>query len=662
LSAAAKPAQMKTGQQFRAASFVASTFDPKKRTVDLVWTTGSRGARFDWWSGERYLEELEVSDTAVRMQRLNAGAPLLDSHRQWNLAGVIGVVERAWIENGQGHATVRFSEREDVAPLMKDVADGIIRNVSVGYIVHRYQDVTQKDDKIRVLRAVDWEPAEISFVPVGFDPGAQARQQRGATEDFPFITEIVRADDGRSRGGTMDKDTTTTGGQGEQQASAQTAAPTADQVRQAAEQAAQQATAAERQRVADITALCRKHAVDATVEADLVGKGTSLTDARARILDVLAARSEQTATKPGVRVAAGDRDDVQVRVRGMETALLHRHDPGKNKLDECGREFRGMRLLDMARELLEVKGVKTRGMSPMELAARAFHSDSDFPSLLANVANKTLRQSYEAAPQTFLPIVRKTFVPDFKTVSRVQLGEAPRLAEVIENAEFTRGTLSDGKEQFALKTYGKVVAIGRKAIVNDDLDAFSRLPMLMGRAAADNESSLVWSIITANAAMGDGTTLFHASHGNLAGSGAAISDTTLGTARAAMRKQKGLDAAEFLNIMPKILIVPAALETVAKKYLATEIRPDKADNVNPFAGELSLIVEPRLDANSATAWYLAADPGQIDLIELAYLEGESGPYFETRMGFDVDGMELKVRHDVAAKAIDWRGLYKNAGA
>ena len=75
-----------------------------------------------------------------------------------------------------------------------------------------------------------------------------------------------------------------------------------------------------------------------------------------------------------------------------------------------------------------------------------------------------------------------------------------------------------------------------------------------------------------------------------------------------------------------------------------------------------MVVEPRLDANSATAWYLAADTSQIDTVEYCYLEGNSGVYIETRQGFDVDGMEIKARLDFAAKAIDFRGLYKNVGA
>jgi hypothetical protein len=243
----------------------------------------------------------------------------------------------------------------------------------------------------------------------------------------------------------------------------------------------------------------------------------------------------------------------------------------------------------------------------------------------------------------------------------VQLGEAPALETVNEHGEFKRGTIGEGAESYQIATVGKVFAISRQVVINDDLDAFTRVPMLFGRSAANYESNLVWGILTANAAMADGVTLFHASHSNL-GSAGAISDTTLTEARKQMRLQKGLDGTTVLNLMPTQLIVPAALETTAKKYLATEIRPGKASDVNPFAGSMSLVVEPRLDGSSPTAWFVAADPGQIDMIELAYLQGQRGVYIETRNGFDVDGVEIKARLDVGAKAIDHRGLFKNAGA
>ena len=66
-------------------------------------------------------------------------------------------------------------------------------------------------------------------------------------------------------------------------------------------------------------------------------------------------------------------------------------------------------------------------------------------------------------------------------------------------------------------------------------------------------------------------------------------------------------------------------------------------------------------ASGAVPWFLVASPAAIDTIEYAYLEGQEGVALETRMGFDVDGIEIRARLDFGAKAIDWRGLYKNPG-
>jgi phage head maturation protease len=130
----------------------------------------------DWWDGEEFIEELSLDPAHVRLGRLNGGgANLLDSHSSWRLASVLGVVERAWIEDQQGVATVRFSERAEVVAVWQDVVSGILRNISVGYFVHRFERTRTGKGQPDILRAVDWEPAEISLVAVPADAGAGVR-------------------------------------------------------------------------------------------------------------------------------------------------------------------------------------------------------------------------------------------------------------------------------------------------------------------------------------------------------------------------------------------------------------------------------------------------------------------------------------------------------
>ena len=135
-----------------------------------------------------------------------------------------------------------------------------------------------------------------------------------------------------------------------------------------------------------------------------------------------------------------------------------------------------------------------------------------------------------------------------------------------------------------------------------------------------------------------------------------------GQARAELRSQKGPQGTP-LNLVPRFIAVPTALETYMLQLVyPINIASSVATAVVPeWVRSLVPVVEPRLDANSATAWYLIADPAQVDTLEYCYLEGQQGVYIETKQGFEIDGVEIKARMDFGAAAIDYRGLQKNAG-
>src|SRR4029453_1653837 len=159
------------------------TVVPDARTVELTWTTGARVKRVGFWDDEPWLEELGLEDEAVDLTRLNRGANLLAAHRSQDLDGILGVVEWARLErdvagNREVRALVRFSERPRADEVFRDVRDGIIRNVSVGYITHALDQVEKADRAARtpaVYRATRWEPVELSLCAVPADAGAQVR-------------------------------------------------------------------------------------------------------------------------------------------------------------------------------------------------------------------------------------------------------------------------------------------------------------------------------------------------------------------------------------------------------------------------------------------------------------------------------------------------------
>jgi len=605
-----------------------------ERTATLTWYTGAAVRRYD--ARGPFEMRFSMEPGAIRMGRLASGsAPLLNSHRDFTVDDVIGVITRAWIENGQGKASVRFSKRADVDPIWQDVQDGILRNASMGVAIHAVEDVTPQGAAMRQVLVTDWEPEEVSLVPVGADPGAGFKFERATGPQEQKMDETI---------------TTATGEEAR------------DELKINLDAERQAAALAERARIREIEKVGRTLGLEATLVSQHIEAGTPVEEFRKLALDELAKRSEATPIRSAT--AAVTRDETDSRRAGITAALLHRYDPAVFPLkDELGRDWTGQTLLDLARECLETSGTRTRRLPRHEIAKLAL-STSDFPSILADVANKTLRQAYEAYPRTFLPFSRRRSAVDFKNINAVQLGEAPSLMKVNEKGEFTHGSIAESKETYKLATYGRIVSITRQTIINDDLSAFTRIPAGFGVAAATLESDTVWGIITSNPAMGDGVTLFHSNHANLnTGAGSALALAGLGAGMAAMAKQKGLDGVTVLNVQPRYLVVPVALQLTAFQMIAPNLAPAKsADLVPDYIRALTPIAEPRLDAASTTAWYLFASPDQIDTIEYAYLEGQDGVYIETRQGFDVDGVEIKARLDFGAKAIDWRGLQKNAGA
>ena len=656
----------------RAAEVVPSSIQADDRSVEVVWSTGARVRRQPFF-GDPFDEELSMEPTAVRLERLNGGAPLLKVHDASALDSVIGSVlpGTARIENGRGIARVAFSTRADVEPIWADVQAGHIRAVSIGYQVHRF-DVTRQSDAPEIWRAVDWTPFEISAVPVGADPAAGFRNSEPLN---PCLIARTDADLPETRTSMIDPNpqdpVVTTPPQPIVPPSAPTASneptsrsietPQADRVD--TEAIATRAREAERERLSTIFDLSARLGLERAFADDLVKRGVGIDEARKAILDKVADNADKTRTFPHVSVPLGGRDERVTRRDAVANSLLHRYSPTLFPLTDPAREYRGMSLLELAREFLASSGVSVRGLSRDEIATRSLHSTSDFPEVLSAVTNKTLRQAYEIYPRTFMPFCRQVLATDFKAMNRIQLGEAPQLLKVNEGGEFKRGSILEGKESYRIETYGRVVAITRQVLINDDLDAFTRVPAMYGTAIATLESDVVWGIVIANAAMADGTALFHANHKNLAAAGAVPSVTAIGDARASMAKQTGLDKKTVLNIRPAFLIVPASLELTAEQLVAQNLVPAKTGDIVPQSiRTLTPIAEPRLDAASLTAWYLAANPAQIDTIEYAYLEGQQGAYIETRNGFDVDGVEIKCRLDFGAKAIDWRGFWKNPGA
>lgn len=291
-------------------------------------------------------------------------------------------------------------------------------------------------------------------------------------------------------------------------------------------------------------------------------------------------------------------------------------------------------------------------------------STSDFDNILLDAANKTLRQGYDEQAKNWDQWARRATAPNFKNINRVVLSEAPTPTSRNEGGPITYTTISDGKETYTLVEYTSGIKLTRRALINDDLDAFNRIPTMQGASCARLEDDVAYGILTTNAALADGTALFDEStHKNRVTTGkAVISVTSLAKTSTLIRVQKGIGGVSPLNLEPAILLVPVALEVVAMQTLGAVDPAKNNATVNPFSGRYRLVTNPRLDTSDAKIWYLLTDPNRFDTVEVCFLEDEPAPVLRQEVEFDTEDVKYAVRHTVAAKALDYRGVAQNDGA
>ena len=420
--------------------------------------------------------------------------------------------------------------------------------------------------------------------------------------------------------------------------------------------------AEERVRAAEIRNMGRRY--DCLDElTPFIDDGSTVDQARAKALEIVdQKRTAQPEPTPGFTSAVLVADGRDKFRAAAQDALMVRAGiaDDTDQLTPGHDELTGYGLVEVARMALAQANQPSHG-NPLEMVGRAL-TTSDFPILLANVANKSLAQGFEAAEETWQKCFATGSVNDFKIHTQVRVSETDDLEEVKENGEYKRGGQTEAKEEYQIATYGKLFAISRQAIINDDLGALTTIPQGHGEAASRKVGDVAWAVFVANAVMGDGVALFHATHGNLGAAGLP-SVKTLGEAIKLMKSQKDIKGLRRLNLRPNYFIAPVNLEGYSEQYFTTII--DQAADItgvnNPYAGKyFERIYEPRLDDASAITWYLAARKGKT--VRVNFLYGKNTPYMEVKKGWDVDGFESKIRIDVGAMAEDWRGLIKNAGA
>lgn len=333
------------------------------------------------------------------------------------------------------------------------------------------------------------------------------------------------------------------------------------------------------------------------------------------------------------------------------------------------------RLMDNLREIVEAKRASFDDPFLAESAGV-----NDFANILGSNMHRTLISAYREVPMQWSTYCRTSSVSDFRSADRIAGSEAEDLLDLGPGGTgpYQDSALTEKKYSIRANTKGRAFSVTRQAIVNDDLNFISQQPARFGRAAARTlAQDVVVSTIEANAAAYDGTALFHTNHSNLLTGGASgLTAANINTARVAISR------AEFegqpMNLQAQYLVVPPELEGTARVILESEMIPQPGTGIgsmNYLRNSLQLVIEPML--TSSTAWYVFANPADVPVVEVAFLNGKSEPDLlvqrpEYRMvtggGEDewlhgeFDEMKYAVRFDYGISVGMYQGAYKGAGA
>jgi phage major head subunit gpT-like protein len=227
--------------------------------------------------------------------------------------------------------------------------------------------------------------------------------------------------------------------------------------------------------------------------------------------------------------------------------------------------------------------------------------------------------------------------------------------------------MSESTFAFSVDTFGRMLTLDRRDIINDDMGLFNDNSKAFGRAAARSVSDLVYSTLMANAG-----SFFAAGNGNFDdGTDSILSSDSLSAAIAAIIAQRDGDGND-LDIIPKTLVVPPELTEAGKQLLESDYIQRANNDLptgNTLKGALKLETEPRLSNTTrfSTAsikhWYVFAAPSDAPMI-VAFLQGIQSPtveFFGLESNVNTLAASWRVYFDYGAALGDFRAAYRMKG-
>ncbi|RTL86895.1 MAG: hypothetical protein EKK29_08065 [Hyphomicrobiales bacterium] len=604
-------------QTFAVASYNADarTFDGKVASNDLI----DRGSHF---------EEIDWADADV--SRAAQGVmPLLDNHNGATLKAKLGNVLSLSKVQGGLLGKFELAETDEARAVAPEIASGRARALSVGYTVASWEHVGDRDGK-PVLRGVKPVVFEVSVVSV---PADKSCTVRGIYPRDHLEEETIRM---------PDPTPTPT--------NAPPPAPPAKPMEATrAFELLERATLLGQRSIAEREIRAGK-SEDEVMNAMWAGARVHASAEGERLRSIGAPSSHLRQ-----RGAADTYDNPEFAKGAAEDALVARLT--NTKPAERALRFMNVKLTDYDDVLADMRGERraSRATANEQLSIRMM-TTSDLPILTKNAGARSFRYFMQAMEGGSSAIVAPMTVANFREHTEVQASTFPALKNVGEGGELEYGYIDESGEKIAVESFGRMVMVSFQALVNDDLGGLQASIRATAIAAANLKASTIMSSL--GATMSDGQGLFHATHGNLAGAGAAPGETTLSAGRVALRTQKAIGGEAILGNSPALILCGPALETTVEKLIAT-INPTATSDVNVFGGRLRMAIEPRISGNE---WYLFADPAFYPCVKFATLAGFESPVFEEDREFNRLGMSWRVHWHIGAAPVDYRGCWKNPGA
>ncbi len=290
----------------------------------------------------------------------------------------------------------------------------------------------------------------------------------------------------------------------------------------------------------------------------------------------------------------------------------------------------------------------------------------DFPNILSGLAGKVLDEAIELAETTYkLWTQKRPDAPDLKPSTINGMGGFDQLDLIQDDEPAPQLKMAEEATWIQPDRYANKVGLTPVMVTNDDLGAFSEGLEGLAEAHERTINILCVNILTANAALVDGTALFHADHNNLQDTGAAPSVAEFDAMRVLHMSQTGIGGIGFMRNPPVILLVPTALGLAAQQLVLpnASYHPDAVGNINVFAnGTITAVIEPELTAASALIYYTFITPRR-GAISHIFQRGYGSRGRRTTW-FDPDRETRYVRLEgrMAAVARTHRGAVRNDGA